>query len=89
MTKHDTTHEPHPSTAANKRAVPPRPSPKQAPLYESVEAAAPMLGITEEALRARCRRARRGTGGATVADLGAGIRAVKFGRTWRIQFPRE
>ena len=58
-------------------------------LYDPIEVAAPKLGVTEEALRARCRRAPRCPGSAMIVDLGAGIRAVKFGRTWRIRFPKD
>jgi len=58
------------------------------PTYETIEAAAARLGITPEALRARCRRYRRRPGANTV-ELGAGIRAVKFGRSWRVRFPHD
>jgi hypothetical protein len=76
-------------TETGNRATRDRPSAADALLYDPIDIAASKLGITEEALRARCRRARRGTGAATVADLGAGIRAVKFGRTWRVRFPKD
>ena len=59
------------------------------PAYETIEAAAARLGITPEALRARCRRYRRRPGANAVAELGAGIRAVKFGRSWRVRFPKD
>jgi hypothetical protein len=56
-------------------------------VYEPIDSAAPKLGVTANALRARCRRSRRREGASVVADLGGGIRAVKFGRTWRVTFP--
>ena len=86
MAEHDTTRDHLVDTNAQS---PPAPSSSSTALYESIESAAAQLGVSEEALRARCRRARRGKGAATVAELGAGIRAVKFGRTWRIRFPQD
>ena len=83
MTQHHASHSPPPDgptdggfTARATRRV-----------YEPIESAAAKLGLSPEALRARCRRAQRLVDGAIVADLGAGIRAVKFGRTWRVRFP--
>jgi hypothetical protein len=58
-----------------------------APAYFSIERAALNLDTTPRALRARCRRAARKKNGATVADLGGEIVAVKIGKSWRIRFP--
>ena len=55
-------------------------------LYDSVETAAAKLGISPEALRARCRRGAERTG-EPIISLGGGITAFKFGRTWRFIFP--
>jgi hypothetical protein len=52
-----------------------------------VERAAELLGMTADALRARCRRAARKVGRDVVATLGLGILGIKLGRSWRIQFP--
>ena len=89
MARHDTTHDAHAVSETKERAPRERPPAAQAPHYHSTADAAPRLGVSEEGLRARCRRARRSVGGETVADLGAGIRAVKFGRTWRVRFPKD
>jgi hypothetical protein len=59
-----------------------------APAFENVEGAAVKLGIDAEALRARCRRAAKRRGDATVAHLGGGIVAFKFGTSWRVRFPQ-
>ena len=61
------------------------------PIYETIEAAAQHLGISAEALRARCRRAQRRDGSnRVVADLGGGIIAIKLGRrSWRVVFPAD
>jgi hypothetical protein len=56
--------------------------------FQSINAAARALGVRPEALRARCRRAAKRVGGASVANLGGGIIAFKFGSSWRIRFPR-
>jgi hypothetical protein len=85
MSERDTTHDPRSSVDRGDRASQ---SPNAAALYKPIDVAAPRLGVSEEALRARCRRARKCTGG-TVVDLGGGIRAVKFGRTWRVRFPDD
>ena len=77
MSEHDTTHDQRKPADTD-----------IAPLYKPIDVAAPRLGVSEEALRARCRRARRAAGG-TAVDLGGGIRAVKFGRTWRVRFPDD
>ena len=55
--------------------------------YLTIERAAQALQLSPEALRARCRRAARRKGKDIVAELGDGIVAVKFGRSWRIRFP--
>lgn len=88
MAEHDTTRDPDHLVDTDAPSPPGAPSGSTS-LYESIESAAAKLGVSEEALRARCRRARRGKGVSTVAELGAGIRAVKFGRTWRIRFPQD
>jgi hypothetical protein len=56
---------------------------------KSLPSAAAILDTTPEALRARCQRAATHEGDRVVADLGAGIRAFKLRRTWRIQLPEE
>ncbi len=61
-----------------------RPSP---PIFETIESAAGKLDVEPAALRSRCRRAARRCAGASVAQLGGGIVAFKFGQTWRIRFP--
>jgi hypothetical protein len=53
--------------------------------YLTTEQAAVMLGVGLEALRARARRAARREGRSTVARLGGGVTAVKFGRSWRFR----
>lgn len=53
----------------------------------AIDAAAAQLGLAPDALRARCRRAARRVGDAVIAQLGGGIVAFKFGRSWRIRFP--
>jgi hypothetical protein len=57
--------------------------------YITIESAAPVLGLTVQALRARCWRAqkKKGKPSATRFALGGGIVAVKFGRTWRVLLP--
>jgi len=88
MSEHDTTHDDRNSADADDRAPGGARSSNTAPLYKPIDVAAPRLGVSEEALRARCRRARKAAGGTSV-DLGGGIRAVKFGRTWRVRFPDD
>jgi len=56
-------------------------------VFETIESAAAKLGLDGDALRARCRRAARSVHDATVANLGGGIVAFKFGKSWRIRFP--
>jgi hypothetical protein len=53
----------------------------------TIEVAAKRLALGPTALRARCRRAARRVGDAIVANLGGGIVAFKFGRSWRVRFP--
>jgi len=72
----DAGRHPHPNAAS-------RPE----PLFQTTEAAAAKLGIEPDSLRARCRRAAKDAGGASVAQLGGGIVAFKFGRRWRVRFP--
>ena len=57
------------------------------PVFETVETAAAKLNLDADALRARCRRASEQVGDAVVAQLGGGIVAFKFGKSWRIRFP--
>ncbi len=64
----------------------PRPVPS-APLYDTIESAAAKLGLDVEALRARCRRAALRVGDSIQAQLGGGIVAFKFGRSWRVRMP--
>jgi hypothetical protein len=52
----------------------------------TIESAAQRLEIAPEALRARCRRAARRHGRDVIAQLGGGVTAYKFGRTWRVRF---
>lgn len=87
MSEDVTTHDKHEQLATDRPA---RRRSSPGPLvYDPIEVAAPKLGVTEEALRARCRRAPRCPGSTMVVDLGGGIRAMKFGRTWRIRFPKD
>jgi hypothetical protein len=60
----------------------------RAPDYVPVEEAAARLALTPMALRARCRRAARREGRRVVAHLGADVIAYKFGRSWRVHFPK-
>jgi hypothetical protein len=57
------------------------------PLYETIADAAPRLGLTQLALRARCRRGAVREGRDVRCYLGDGVVATKFGRTWRVRFP--
>ena len=52
----------------------------------TIELAAVMLGTTQTALRARCRRHARREGLEVVARLGAGVVGFKFGANWRVRF---
>ena len=54
---------------------------------QPIVVAAERLSLAPDALRARCRRAAKRVGDTTVANLGGGIVAFKFGRSWRIRFP--
>jgi hypothetical protein len=74
------------SSIADGSAKPANPS-RGGPAFETPAAAAVKLGVAPQALRARCRRAARRSGGAAVAPLGGGIVAFKFGRSWRIRMP--
>jgi hypothetical protein len=56
-------------------------------VYQSLVDAAPLLGMTVQALRARCRRHAVREGREVRAHLGDGVVATKFGRTWRVRFP--
>ena len=55
---------------------------------DTIDSAAAKLGLHAEALRARCRRAARMTATGVTADRGGGITAFKFGKSWRVRFPR-
>ncbi|HEX2878865.1 MAG TPA: hypothetical protein VHO25_04945 [Polyangiaceae bacterium] len=57
------------------------------PSYLTVETAAQRLSTTPNALRARLRRCQRREGASVIADLGGGLRGIKFGRNWRLIFP--
>jgi hypothetical protein len=77
-TTNDATRAPLPAIAALRTA----------PIFETIESAAPKLGVAPGALRSRCQRAARRIGAASaVAQLGGGIVAFKFGKTWRLRFP--
>jgi hypothetical protein len=65
------------------------PTSRPPPIFETIDSAAPKLGVEPGALRSRCQRAARRAGTAAVAQLGGGIVAFKFGKTWRIRFPAE
>ena len=52
----------------------------------TINEAAPRLGVSPRALRARCRRNQKREKGEVVARLGAGVVAYKFGVSWRISF---
>jgi hypothetical protein len=54
---------------------------------ETIDTAAAKLAVAPDALRARCRRAARTVGNQIEANLGGGIVAFKFGRSWRVRFP--
>ena len=57
-------------------------------MYDTIESAAAKLAMDPNALRARCRRAARARANFGIeAELGAGVVAVKFGKSWRIRFP--
>jgi len=55
-------------------------------LYETIDEAAGRLGMTAQALRARCRRGAVREGREVRCYLGDGVVATKFGRTWRVRF---
>ena len=77
-----------PAAAKRSRAKPrPRPARRAAAEYVAVDVAAQRLDLDADALRARCRRAAVKVGTIVQADLGAGVIAVKFGRSWRVRFP--
>jgi len=71
-------------TRGRRRRRPTTAPPRQ--VFETVETAAAKLGLDPDALRARCRRAAEQVGDAVVAQLGGGIVAFKFGKSWRIRF---
>lgn len=55
--------------------------------WDTIEIAAAKLDLDPQALRARCRRAARNENGETVARLGMGVVARKFGTSWRLFVP--
>lgn len=59
--------------------------------YTTIEAAADRLCMSPNALRIRCRRAqaRNRLTSRVEAELGDGVVAVKFGRSWRVRFPEH
>jgi hypothetical protein len=83
VVRHDATREDEPYE------VPPNPGPRHGMEqdYRTVQAAAARLGLDEQALRARCRRAARKVDNNVIAELGGGIVAIKLGSSWRIRFP--
>ena len=54
--------------------------------YLTIEEAAVALRLTPQALRKRCTRGARRIGRDTMAQLGDGVVAVKFGRSWRVRW---
>jgi hypothetical protein len=52
-------------------------------------AAARRLGVDAEGLRRRCRQASEHVGDYAVARLDGGVVAFKFGRYWRVRFPKH
>ncbi len=76
------------AAAKRPRAKPrPRAARRASAEYVAVDVAAQRLDLDADALRARCRRAAVKVGTIVQADLGAGLIAVKFGRSWRVRFP--
>ncbi|HXX69171.1 MAG TPA: hypothetical protein VEK07_18445 [Polyangiaceae bacterium] len=73
-----------PTMNANHSKRRPRTVYRPAHAYQSLDDAAPRLGMTVQALRARCRR---GVAPDGRCHLGDGVVAMKFGRTWRVRFP--
>jgi hypothetical protein len=60
---------------------------RPARVFDPIDEAAAKLGLSAEALRARCRRGQVREGRDVRCYLGSGVVAVKFGRTWRVRFP--
>lgn len=54
--------------------------------YMTIDEAAEHLRLTPNALRKRCAKQARKVDRDVVAQLGDGVVAVKFGRTWRVRF---
>ena len=86
-TDHVATAAPTCSPRTEPSPTPPRRSSQPRTLYETIEHAAPLLGMTVQALRARCRRGAVREGREVRCHLGDGVVATKFGRTWRVRFP--
>jgi hypothetical protein len=78
----------HNDTPAPPETSPPRPRHRRpAQAYDAIDDAAARLGMTAQALRARCRRGAVREGREVRCYLGDGVVATKFGRTWRVRFP--
>ena len=58
------------------------------PEYMTIQDAAHRLSLTAEALEIRCRKCARKVGKEVQAHLFDGIVAFKFGRSWRVKFPK-
>jgi hypothetical protein len=52
----------------------------------TIEEAAIFLSTSPVALRARCRRNARKHGKHVISAIGPGVRAEKYGRSWRVVF---
>lgn len=77
---------PPPTRVGHRRARPRRIAQPPTPgAYLAIDVAAQLLDLDREALRTRCRRGTLLPGGQV--DLGGGITAIKFGRTWRVRLP--
>jgi hypothetical protein len=57
--------------------------------YLTIDEAAVVLRLTPQALRKRCARGARRVGRDTMTQLGDGVVAVKFGRSWRVKMDRS
>lgn len=56
------------------------------PNFETIQSAALKLGIRPAALRSRCLRAAIQAARTATYDIGGGLAAARFGRSWRIWF---
>jgi len=57
-------------------------------MYVTINDAALRLAMTPEALRKRLTRGAVLRGKDTICELGDGVVGVKFGKVWRVRFPR-